>query len=193
MSPGIKGESRRKAMSENALETFIQGVRLAWGPLTTELVAGCRARIEALLKAPPAEGWLAQLQRDLPESKELYRDPEYGFMLLAHAESLGHYRPPHGHGRGWVIYAVQQGEMEVGTYIRAENPNGRVRLVQRETYRVRPGEARVYLPGDIHDTRCTAGPVLYYRFTDRDLKKDETEGHRVTRYVEQDGVWTVRR
>jgi hypothetical protein len=67
----------------------------------------------------------------------------------------------------------------------------RVRLVRREAYPVRPGEARVYLPGDIHDTRCTAGPVLYYRFTERDLTKEEREEHRVTRYVEREGIWTV--
>jgi hypothetical protein len=117
-------------MSKNSLETFVEGVRLAWGPLTTELVADCRDRIEALLKAPVTEAWLAELQRDLPEGKELYRDPVHGFVLLAHAESLERYRPPHDHGRGCVIYAVQQGEMEVGTYIRVQEPDGRVRLVR---------------------------------------------------------------
>jgi hypothetical protein len=177
-------------MSKNALEAFIEAVRLIWGPLTSELAAACRARIEVLLKASPAEAWLAELQRDLPESKELYRDPEHGFVLLAHAESLGRYRSPHDHGRGWVLYAVQQGEMEVGTYARIQDPDGSMRLVRREAYRVGQGEASVYLPGDIHDTRCTADRVLYYRFTGRDLKK-EREEHRITRYVERDGVWTV--
>jgi hypothetical protein len=187
-----QGESRRRAMSKNALESFIEGVRLVWGPLTSELIGNCHDLIEALVKALPPEAWLAELHRELPETKELYRDPEHGFMLLVHAESRGRYRAPHDHGRGWVIYAVQQGEMEIGTYMRTQGPDGRVRLVRRETYRVRPGEARVYLPGDIHDTRCTADSVLYYRFTDRDLKKDEAEGYPVTRYIEQDGVWTVR-
>lgn len=179
-------------MAESSLDVFIEEVRPAWGPLTSELVANCRARIEELLKAPATETWLVALQRDLPESKELYRDPAHGFVLSAHAELLGRYRPPHDHGRGWVVYAVQQGEMEIGTYLRLQDPDGGVRLVQREAYRVRPGEARVYLPGDIHDTRCTAGPVLYYRFTDRDLKKEENEGHPVTRYVEQAGGWAAR-
>lgn len=178
-------------MARNSLEAFIEGVRPAWGPLTSELVADCRARIEDLLKAPVTEPWLAALHRDLPESKELYRDPAQGFVLLAHAESPGRYRPPHDHGRGWVIYAVQQGEMEIGTYVRLQAPDGSARLVRREVCRVRPGEARVYLPGDIHDTRCTAGPVVYYRFTDRDLKKEENEGQRVRRYVERNGVWTM--
>lgn len=102
----------------------------------------------------------------------------------------GQYRPPHDHGRGWVIYGVQQGEMEIGTYSRVQEPDGSGRLVRRETYLLRPGETRVYLPGDIHDTRCTKGPVLYYRFTDRDLKKEESEGHKITRYVQSNGVWT---
>jgi hypothetical protein len=180
-----------KNMAGNSLEAFVEKIRFAWGPLTSELIANAQARIEELLKAPATEGWLAELQRDLPESKELYRDPAHGFVLLAHAEPLGRYRPPHDHGRGWVIYAVQQGEMEVGTYIRVQDPDRRVRLVRREAYRVRPGEARVYLPGDIHDTRGTAGPVLYYRLTERDLRKEEREEHRVTRYVERDGIWTV--
>ena len=177
-------------MDDNSLVTFIEGVKSDWGPLTSELVAGCCARIEEFLTASSDETWLAELQRVRPESKELYRDPAQGYVLLAHAESLGRYRAPHDHGRGWVIYAIQQGEMEVGTYARVQDPGGRVRLVRREAYRVRPGEARVYLPGDIHDTRCT-DPVLYYRFTDRDLRREEAEGHPVTRYVERGGVWTT--
>jgi hypothetical protein len=176
-------------MSGNSLQTFIEETSAAWGPLTSELVAASRARIETLLKAPASEAWLANLERDLPEAKVLHRDAINGFVLLAHAEMQGRFRPPHDHGRGWVIYAVQQGEMEIRTYGRIEGPNGQVRLVLREAYSLRPGESRVYLPGDIHDTRCTTGPVLYYRFTDRDLKKDESEGHAITRYVEQDGAW----
>jgi hypothetical protein len=177
-------------MAGNSLETFIERVRPAWGPLTSELVANCQARIEDLLKAPVTEEWLSKLQRDLPESKELYRDLEHGFVLLAHVETKGLYRSPHDHGRGWVIYAVQQGEMEIGTYARVQDPDGSVRLVRREAYGVRPGKAKVYLPGDIHDTRCTADAVLYYRFTERDLKT-EREKHWMTQYVERDVVWTV--
>jgi hypothetical protein len=178
-------------MAGDALEAFIGEAALGWGPLTSELVANCRRQIEQLLKAPATEPWLAELMCDLPENRELYRDVAHGFLLLAHAEPQGHFRPPHDHGRGWVIYGVQRGEMEVRTYIRLQDPDGRVRLVQRDRYRVRAGETKAYLPGDIHDTRCTVGPVLYYRLTDRDLRKEESEGHRITRYVERDGVWTI--
>jgi len=63
--------------------------------------------------------------------------------------------------------------------------------VKRGSTRVRPGQVQVYLPGDIHDTRCMAGPALLFRLTERDLKKEDREEHRVTRYVEQGGAWTV--
>lgn len=112
-------------------------------------------------------------------------------MLLAHTEPAGLYRPPHDHGQGWVIYAIQQGEIEMGTYARTEAPDGRIRLVKRNSTWVGPGQVQVYLPGDIHDTRCVAGPALLFRFTERDLKLEDQQAHRVTRYVERDGSWTV--
>jgi len=176
-------------MTKNSLEKSIEGIKQIWGPLSSEVVAGCRQHLEELLKAPALEAWLAALHREAPASSEMYRDPTRGFVLLAHTEQAGLYRPPHDHGRGWVIYAVQQGEIEMGTYARIEEQDGRVKLVKRNSTLVRPGQVQLYLPGDIHDTRCIAGPALLFRFTERDLKKEDTEEHRVTRYVERDGVW----
>lgn len=171
-------------MAKNSLEIFVERVRAIWGPLSSEVVAGCREQLEQLLKAPATEDWLAALHRDLPANKELYRDPDHGFLLLAHAESPGLYRPPHDHGKGWVIYAVQQGETEMGTYVRVQEEQEKMQLVQRDTSVLRSGHVNVYLPGDIHDTQCLAGPLLLYRFTSCDLKQE-----RVTRYAQQDGVW----
>jgi hypothetical protein len=178
-------------MAQNALETFIAGMRSTWGPLTTEVVAHSRAHLEELTKAQAFEAWLAALHQQAPASAELYRDPDHGFVLLAHTEHAGLYRPPHDHGRGWVIYALQQGEIEMGSYARIQEDDRQVRLVKRDAIRVRPGQAMVYLPGDIHDTRCVSGPALLFRFTERDLKKEDTVEHRVTRYVERNGIWTV--
>ena len=110
---------------------------------------------------------------------------------MAHTEPEGLYRPPHDHGRAWVIYALQQGEIEMGTYARQQVTDGSVRLVKRGSTRVRPGQVQVYLPGDIHDTQCMSGPALLFRFTERNLNKEDKEEHRVTRYVQRDGVWTV--
>ncbi|HEX7374757.1 MAG TPA: hypothetical protein VF277_07260 [Steroidobacteraceae bacterium] len=178
-------------MASNSLERFIEGVRSAWGPLSTEVVAGCRAQLGELLNSPVREPWLADLHREAPATRELYRDPDHGFVLLAHTENAGLYRPPHDHGRGWVIYAMQQGEIEMGTYARVVTPDGEVRLVQRDSTLVRPGQVQVYLPGDIHDTRCVTGPALLFRFTERDLGREDREEHQVTRYVQRGGAWTV--
>lgn len=177
-------------MNSDTLNTFIDKTRAAFGPLTTELVAAVRAQLEQLARAPSTEPWLRALHEEAPASKELYRDSTHGFLLLAHSEPAGLYRPPHDHGRGWVIYALQRGEMEIATYARVQEPDGRVRLVQRDTLALRAGEARVYLPGDIHDTRCVSGPSILFRFTERDLKAEQ-EAPRVTRYVAGDGFWTV--
>jgi hypothetical protein len=134
---------------------------------------------------------LAELHRDQPASRELYRDPVHGFVLLAHVEKTGLYRAPHDHGRGWVIYAVQQGESEMGTYGRVEGTNGDVRLVKRNSTLVKPGQAQVYLPGDIHDTLCTTGPALLFRFTERDLKREDLVDGKVTRYVQRGSFYSL--
>ena len=140
---------------------------------------GIGREIARLLEAPATEGWLAALLEEAPESRELHRDPTHGFLLLAHTEQAGLYRPPHDHGRGWVIYGVQRGEMKMVTYRRVHDPKGTAHLVKRESFVLRAGDVRVFLSGDIHDTRCTAGPLTLFRFTSRDLKKEE-----VTRYPE---------
>lgn len=178
-------------MPTHSLEAFVEGVRSAWGPLTTELVTECRRQLEMLVRAPASEPWLAALHRDQPIAEELYRDPDHGFLLLAHTEHAGLYRPPHDHGRSWVIYALQDGEIEMGAYGRVDGPDGDVRLVRRDSTPVRTGEARVYLPGDIHDTRCVSSRALLFRFTERDLRIEDRQEHRVTRYHQRNGVWTL--
>jgi hypothetical protein len=79
----------------------------------------------------------------------------------------------------------------MGSYARVQDADGRVRLVKRDATVLSAGQALAYLPGDIHDTRCLAGPALLLRFTDRDLRREDQEERRVTRYVERDGAWTT--
>jgi len=180
-----------KIMSKNSLQIFGQAVRRDWGPLSTEVIATVRGHMERLLEAAPTEDWLEDLHRNVPLSKELLRDPLHGFILQAHTEPAGLYRPPHDHGRSWVIYAVLEGESEMGTYGRIADADGTIRLVKRGSTRVGPGQVQVYLPGDIHDTRCICGPAQLYRFTERDLKKEDKEHHQLTRFVERNGVWVA--
>jgi hypothetical protein len=170
-------------MIKDSLRVFTDAVRSAWGPLTSELVASCAEQVACLLDAPATEAWLTSLHADAPGSRELYRDPAHDFLLLAHTEVPGLYRPPHDHGRGWVVYAVQRGAMEMSTYRRMHDQHGDSHLVKRESFVLRPGDVRVFLPGDIHDTRCTTGPLTLFRLTSRDFKKEE-----VTRYPEPRGA-----
>jgi hypothetical protein len=176
-------------MTASALDAFVAQTRSTWGPLSSDLVAACRQRLETLAQASPAEAWLKALHDEAAASQELYRDPAHGFVLQAHTEAAGVYRPPHDHGQSWVVYAVQQGEVEMRTYSRVVEADGAVRLVRRDETLVRPGQAMAFLPADIHDTRCLKGPALLLRFTERDLKQEDRDG-RLTRYVDRNGVWT---
>jgi hypothetical protein len=166
-------------MTTNGLDDFIKGIKRVWGALSSETVESCQRLLEQLAKSPATKPWLAEFLKSGVVEKELYRDPEHGFLLLAYLESEGQYRVPHDHGSGWVIYAVCTGEMEMATYHRAVSQTGRMYLVRRESYRVRPGDCRVYLPGDIHDTRCISKSVLMLRFTSCDLQKEGREGRMI--------------
>lgn len=176
-------------MQNDSLATFVENVRRDWGPLTTDLVTRCRRHAEDLLRASPSEPWLAELREAKPANRELHRDPEHGFLLLAHTEYAGLHRPPHDHGRAWVMYAVQHGEIEMRTFGRVVTPAG-VTLVQRDSSILGAGQVQVYLPGDIHDTRCLSETALLFRFTERDLKVEDRVERRVTRYAARDGLWT---
>lgn len=172
-------------MTGTALDLFAGRIRDAWGPLSSALIADCSAQLAELLRAPPTDAWLADLLHERPESRELYRDPVHGFVLLAHTEAEGRHRVPHDHGASWVIYGVLHGVMEMGTYARIEEQGEEPSLVKRGATLVRPGDVQVYLPGDIHDTRCVSGPAIQFRFTARDLRLETS----MQRYTDAGGGW----
>jgi hypothetical protein len=178
-------------MPENSLEKFIASVQRIWSPLSTDLISTCQLLLEELAKTPATEQWLAKLLRDAAGTVELYRDPGRGFLLLAHTEPTALFRPPHDHGRSWVMYALQKGESEMRSYAQIKKDDGTVKLVKRDTTLVTSGRVMVYLPGDIHDTRCVVGPSMLFRFTERDLHQDDKDGYKVTRYAEKNGDWTL--
>lgn len=178
-------------MTCNALDRFVTEIRSAWGPLTSEMAARCVQAMEDLARTPGDEPWLSAVQRRAAATEELHRDAQHGFMLLAHTEASGQYRPPHDHGHSWGIYAVVSGTITMATFARIEDSEGNIRLVQRDQTQLGPGQIKLFLPGDIHDTHCVAGPALELRFTERDLHKEHTVHHRMTRYLQRDGHWTV--
>lgn len=178
-----------QAVIKTSLNSFVASVRHDWGPISTELVARCRRYLDELTSADVSEEWLADLLDERPATRQLHSEPN-SFMLLSHTETRGLYRPPHDHGRAWVVYAVQSGQLEIGTYSNVTDATGD-RLVRRDMIVLCPGEARAYLAGDIHDTRCLTENALVFRFTERDLRHEDQVEHQVTRFIERDGDWRV--
>lgn len=163
-------------MQNTALENFIVQVKTAWSGLNTETVGAVRQLLINLTKAAADEAWLQQILQQKPAAQELYRDAEHGFILLAHTEEKGTYRQPHNHGAGWVFYAVLSGEMAMNTYQQVTTANGETHLVSRGTDVMQAGQCRVFLPGDIHDTKCLSEGFVQLRLTSTDFQKEMQEG-----------------
>jgi len=63
-------------VTTTTLESSIQGIRSVWGPLSTEVISGCRRHLEELLKAPATEDWLSALQHEAPAKRRPDPDPK---------------------------------------------------------------------------------------------------------------------
>jgi len=163
-------------MQKTGLETFISNVKKHWSGLNTETVEAVRQLLIDLTKSSMDEPWLKDIIDERPAAKELYRDPENGFILLVHSEDKGMYRHPHNHGAGWVFYAVQSGEIAINTFKQITSTNGETHLVSRGADVIASGGCRVFLPGDIHDTKCLSDTFIQYRLTSTDFKKEIHEG-----------------
>ena len=166
-------------MQKTGLETFIAKIKQHWSGLNSETVAQVRQLLIDLTQTSPDEPWLQEIINERPAAKELYRDVERGFILLAHSEEKGMYRQPHNHGAGWVFYAVQSGEMAMATFLNITSTHGETRLVSRGSDVMLSGQCRVFLPGDIHDTRCLTEGFIQFRLTSTDLKKEIQQGRMI--------------
>ena len=102
----------------------------------------------------------------------LYEDPELGFCILAHNYTGPKSSSPHDHGPSWAIYAQARGETEMTDYElvvpATEDVPGKVRAIR--TYRLRPGDARVYEVGALHSP-TRSGPTSLIRVEGTDLSK----------------------
>lgn len=120
---------------------------------------------------------MAQLIEEARPSKELYRDPDHGFIQMGHVHQRGNGNSPHDHGPCWVIYGSYRGLTEITTYRRKDkgNKTGKANLEKKELHRLTPGTVYAYLPGEIHGTRAVEPPCVVFRFLSYDL-------HQVERY-----------
>jgi predicted metal-dependent enzyme (double-stranded beta helix superfamily) len=179
----VATEQRPSTGQGATFDRFLEQMRGVWAAGRDEsLPHRAKPVLEALLREAPAdEPWAAGIRRDAPIIRELYRDPEHGFLQLGHLMSPGPGpgTTPHDHGPCFVLYGVFEGEIELTTFRRTDDGSrpDRATLEEIETIRLKPGQVRAYLPGEIHLQRPTdpAGSVVL-RFTSADLDRVERHG-----------------
>lgn len=161
----------------NSFERYIGEIHSIWGDgKDPHLPFKVKSLMEKLLASTsPDEPWMAELISEAKPSKELYRDPDYGFIQMGHVHKQGHGNLPHDHGPCWVVYGSYSGLTEITLYRRTDDGKepGRAALEKKEFHRLSPGVVHPYLPGEIHSTHAVEAPALVFRFLSYDLEKVE--------------------
>jgi hypothetical protein len=82
----------------------------------------------------------------------IYQDPDLGFCICAHAYSDARRGKPHDHGPTWAIYGQAVGETEMTEWRVVSKAQGErpAKVEQVRSYVMRPGDAHLYEPGDVH-------------------------------------------
>ena len=161
--------------ADNTLEKYIAEVRAVWGDgKDPQLPFKVKTLMEKLFASTsPNDPWMAELIRDGKPSRELHRDPDYGFIQMGHIHKQGHGNQPHDHGPCWVVYGSYKGVTEITKYKRTDDGSqpGRVIIEKDELHRLSAGTVKPYLPGEIHSTHAVEGPGVVFRFLSYDLDK----------------------
>lgn len=102
----------------------------------------------------------------------LYHDPEFDFHVLAHCFDKGTRSPPHDHGSSWAVYGQARHRTDMTVWRRTDDGTrpGRAELRVSEEYRLDPGMAGTFNPGDIHSIAFPDG-ARFIRVTGTDLNQ----------------------
>jgi hypothetical protein len=162
---------------ESSLDRYIAEVRAVWGDgKDPRLPFKVAALMEKLFAGTnPDDPWMSELIRDGKPARELYRDPELGFIQMGHIHKHGHGNKPHDHGPCWVVYGSYRGVTEITKYKRTDDgtQEGIAQLKKERLDRLTSGVCIPYLPGDIHSTHAVEAPAVVFRFLSYDLEKIE--------------------
>ncbi|WP_299944209.1 hypothetical protein [uncultured Microbulbifer sp.] len=79
--------------------------------MASSVPCSASARYDYPARSLCSEPWLTGLHEKKAPTVGLYRDPEQGFILLAHIETQGLYRNPHNHGG--ILHAAARGDANV--------------------------------------------------------------------------------
>ena len=120
--------------------------------------------------------------------RELYRDPEKGFLVYAHKSFGGRTSPPHDHGASWAIYGQAWNATDMTEYRRLDDglKDGHAVIEQTRTYRLEPGQVGKFGPRQIHQIHFEAD-AGFIRVTGTDLFEVDT----LTYEPETNGVTVV--
>ena len=160
-----------------SLDRYLAEIRSIWGdgqdPQLPFRVAALMQKLFADTR--PDDPWMAELIREGKPSRELYRDPDYGFIQMGHVHRQGHGNLPHDHGPCWVVYGAYTGVTEITKYKRTDDGSqpGAAILEKERLDRLSPGVVVPYVRGDIHSTDAVQGPAVVFRFLSYDLEKIE--------------------
>ena len=84
--------------------------------------------------------------------KVLYKDPNFGFQILAHINDKARVSPPHDHGASWAIYGQATKYTDMIEWEReddgADPKHAKLKPIKK--YRLTPGKAGIYQDGAIH-------------------------------------------
>ena len=105
----------------------------------------------------------------------IHRCPDTGYNVLVHVYERGKAGPPHDHGKSWAIYGQASGNTLMTTWKRMDNGQaaGHAELNKEKSFRLDPGMAGIFEPGDIHSIEIADGS-RFVRVTGTDLNEIET-------------------
>ena len=108
--------------ANSGFDRYIAEIRSIWGNgKDPELPFKIKALMEKLFAFTTRQDeWMAELIRDGKPSRELWRDPDHGFIQMGHVHKQGHGNPPHDHGPCWVVYGCYSGITEITKYKRTD-------------------------------------------------------------------------
>lgn len=106
-----------------------------------------------------------------PGIRPLHTDAETGYQILIHVYAEGKQSPPHDHGVSWAVYGQAVGHTDMTVWRRVDDgaDAGRAEVEIDRSFRLDPGMAGTFEPGEIHSIKFPAG-ARFLRVTGADLK-----------------------
>lgn len=102
----------------------------------------------------------------------LFHDAETDLHVLAHIYERGAKSPPHDHGPSWAVYGQARLHTDMIVWRRTDDGSveGRAELEVAREYRLEPGMAGTFNPGDVHSIEFPDG-ARFVRVTGTDLNR----------------------